>query len=255
MTGERDLALIEREGLVATLTLNRPAVRNALDLAMVGAVSAALRELADDGGLGALVITGAGEQAFVAGADIAELRERTSSDALRGINQRLFREVERFPAPTIAAVRGWALGGGCELAMACDLRIAGESARFGQPEVSLGILPAAGGTHRLERLVGAGKARELIFTGQIIDAREAHRLGLVNDVVPDLETLPRARELGARIAKNSIQAVRLAKLALLAAPELPGAGRDLVESLAQALLFDSSEKRARMSEFLARKKS
>ncbi len=241
MTATAPLVQVDRDGAIAMLTLNRPEARNALDRALVSALSTALGELATDAALGALVITGAGDRAFVSGADIGELRERTSIDALARINQGLFREIERFPAPTIAAVRGFALGGGCELAMACDLRIVGESARFGQPEVGLGIIPGAGGTHRLERLVGAGKAREMIFTGAIIDAREAERIGLVNEVVADGEVVAKARDLAGRIAMNSIEAVRLAKLALLAAPDLDDEGRDLVEALAQALLFDSPE--------------
>ena len=251
---EAPRVLVEREERVAILTLNRPEVRNALDLPMVEAIDAALAGLAGDDQLAAVIITGAGDQAFVSGADIAQLRERDSRAALARINQGLFRRVERFPAPTIAAVRGWALGGGCELAMACDLRVAAESARFGQPEVGLGIIPGAGGTHRLERLVGLGRAREMIFTGTIIDAVEAHAIGLVNRVVPDAELLTTARELARRIAKNAVGAVRLAKLAIQSAPDLGPDGRDLVEALAQGLLFDSDEKRTRMTRFLERKK-
>ncbi|MFQ5655837.1 MAG: enoyl-CoA hydratase/isomerase family protein [Planctomycetota bacterium] len=245
--------LVEREAAVALLVLNRPEARNALDLAMVEALARALEELSVDSELAALVLTGAGDEAFAAGADIAELRDRGSSEAFRRINQGLFRRVEEFPAPTIAAVRGWALGGGLELALACDLRVAGESASLGQPEVGLGIIPGAGATHRLPALVGLGKARELIFTGQIIDAAEAHRIGLVNEIVPDDQVLPAATDLAQRIARNSPPAVRLAKLALNSAQETGGRGRDLIEVLAQALCFDSDDKLARMTAFLERK--
>lgn len=249
-----ELVIVDRTDNVAILTLNRPEVRNALDQPLVDAIESALGTLAEDENLAALIVTGAGDQAFVSGADIGQLRDRRSPEALKRINQGLFRRLEEFPSPTIAAVRGWALGGGCELAMACDLRLAGESARFGQPEVGLGIIPGAGGTHRLERLVGVGKARELIFTGGIIDAAEALSIGLVNRVVPDTQILDAAKELAAKIAKNAVQAVRFAKLAINRGPELPAGGRDALEMLAQAILFDSEEKRERMTRFLERKK-
>ena len=202
------------EADVAWLTFNRPEKRNALDITMVEDVRAALKSLAGEARIRALVFRGAGGKAFISGADIAQLRERTHHDALRRINSDLFREIERFPAPTIACLQGWALGGGCELALACDLRIAGESAKLGQPEVGLGIIPAAGATYRLPRLVGLGRARELIFTGRIIDAAEALQIGLVEQVVPDEELEGATRELSARIAKNSNLAVRLAKQSL-----------------------------------------
>src|SRR5207245_4488440 len=140
---------------------------------MVEEMHEALADLGGREDVRALVVTGSGEKAFAAGADIAELLERTHEDALRSINTALFKRVEDFPRPTIAAIRGFALGGGCELALACDIRIAGEGARLGLPEVSLGIMPAAGGTYRLPRLVGLGRATELTFTGAIIAAREA----------------------------------------------------------------------------------
>ncbi len=251
---ESPRVLVERDGAVARLILNRPEARNALDLPMVNALRAALDELAEDGDLAAVVLTGAGDKAFVAGADIAQLRDRKAPEAFRRINQAVFRHVEEFPAPTIAAVRGWALGGGCELAMACDLRVAAESARFGQPEVGLGIIPGAGGTHRLERLVGLGKARELIFTGAIIDAAEARQIGLVNEVVADDRLLEAATDLAQRIAKNSTTAVRLAKLTINVSSESGERGRDIVEMLSQAICFESQDKHDRMTAFLERKK-
>ncbi len=240
-----------REGGVGLLTLNRPDVRNAINLAMVEELHSALTSLAGRDDVLALVITGAGTRAFASGADIAELLERTGKDALQAINSSLFRRVEEFPRPTIAAVRGFALGGGCELALACDVRVAGESARFGQPEVSLGILPGAGATYRLPRLVGIGRARELIFTGRIIDAREAERIGLANKVVPDDRVLDEALEMARTIASHAPLAVRLAKVALNAAAR--GASIGELESIAQAVLFESDEKRRRMSAFLAKK--
>src|SRR5690606_10582502 len=146
---------------------------------------AALDALALRDDVRALILTGAGDRAFVSGADIVELRARRGSEALMRHNAKLCDAIEAFPVPTIAAIRGFALGGGCEVALACDLRVAGRSARLGQPEVGLGILPAAGGTWRLQRIVGLAKAKELIFTAAIIDAEEARAIGLVNRVVDD----------------------------------------------------------------------
>ncbi len=178
------LERVGAEGRIALLTFDRAEVRNALNHQMVHDIRAALHALADDDELSALVLTGAGGKAFISGADIGELRDRRRNAAFRRINTALFRELELFCAPTIAAIRGWALGGGCELAMACDLRVAGESSKLGQPEVSLGIIPGAGGGYRLPRLVGLGRARELIFTGRIIGADEARTIGLVEEVEP-----------------------------------------------------------------------
>jgi enoyl-CoA hydratase len=247
-----DTILLDVADDVATITLNRPDVRNAINIRMVEELHDALGALSAREDAKALVITGAGGKAFAAGADIAELLERTHEDALRSINSALFKRVEDFPRPTIAAIRGFALGGGCELALACDMRIAGASARFGQPEVSLGIMPAAGATYRLPRLVGLGRAKELIFTGAIIDAIEADRIGLVNRVVPDENVLEAAREIGRKIAAQSALAVRLAKMIMNQGAR--GASLTEVESVAQAVLFESEEKRRRMSDFLERKR-
>src|SRR5690606_13231893 len=170
--------LTERRGDALLVTLNAPERRNAIDQEMVDGLHRVLDEHWHDEALAALVITGAGEKAFAAGADIAQLRDRTSRDAGKAIHSAIFNRIEEVPAPVIAAVRGYALGGGCELAIACDLRVLGESAKLGQPEVKLGIIPAAGGTYRLPRLVGLGRARELVFTGRMVDAAEALRIGL-----------------------------------------------------------------------------
>lgn len=239
---------------VALCTFNRPEVRNALNLEMVRDIRRMMEDLMQGEDVRVLVFTGH-EKAFVSGADIAELRERGRADALRRINNGLFREIEQFPMPTIAAVRGWALGGGCELAMACDLRVAGEGAKFGQPEVALGIIPGAGATYRMPRLVGLGTARELIFTGRIIDAPEALSIGLVNRVVPDDEVLDAARELAARIAKNSAVAVRFAKMALNASDEMSTDAGLALETTIQAVLFEDEEKYRRMTAFLEKKKA
>jgi enoyl-CoA hydratase len=239
---------------VADVVLNRPEVRNAIDKAMVDDLHRALDELGARDDVAAVVFSGAGGKAFAGGADIGQLRVRKSPEALMAINARLFQRVEEFPAPTIAAVAGYALGGGCELAMACDLRVAGRGAKFGQTEVALGIIPAAGGTQRLPRLVGLGRAKELILTGRVVDAAEAERIGLVNFVVDDADVLPRARSLAADIAKQGRLAVRLAKVALNASSRTGQDAGFVVEQIAQAVLFDSADKEKRMTAFLEKKR-
>jgi len=244
---------LQRDGALVTITLNRPERRNALDKEMVDAFHHVLDAAWEDDSIGAAIITGAGDQAFVSGADIAELKERRRREALQSINSRLFQRIEDLPFPTIAAIRGFALGGGCELALACDLRVAGEGARLGQPEVGLGIIPGAGATYRLPRIVGLARAREMIFTARIIDAREALAIGLVNQVVPDSEVLPAANSLAQSILRQDPLAVRLAKMAFrIDGGSRPGAGF-LAEALAQGILFDSDEKTRRMTEFLEKR--
>jgi len=246
--------VVSADAGVASVVLNRPEVRNAIDKAMIDDLHRALDELAARDDVTVLVLSGAGGKAFAGGADIAQLRDRRSAEALQAINARLFQRVEEFPLPTIAAVTGYALGGGCELAMACDLRVAGRGAKFGQPEVGLGIIPAAGGTQRLPRLVGLGRAKELIYTGRMIDAAEAERIGLVNVVVDDDQVLARAGALAADIAKQGRMAVRLAKVALNASSRTGQDAGFLVEQVAQALLYDSADKHARMTAFVEKKK-
>jgi enoyl-CoA hydratase len=181
---------------IATITVNRPDKLNALNDALMDELRTAIAEARRRRDVGAVLLTGAG-RAFVAGADIAELADQRAVEgkarAERG--QRVFRRFETSPKPTLAAVNGFALGGGCELAMACHMRIASEGAKFGQPEVKLGIVPGYGGTQRLPRIVGKGRALQLLLTGEIIDAAEAYRIGLVNRVVPAAELIPAARAL------------------------------------------------------------
>ncbi len=245
--------VIERlnEG-VLTLILNRPEKLNALDLDMVRALHDVLSKRWADPEVQVVVFHGAGTRAFVGGADINELRERGRDDALRSINTNLFDRVARMPVPTIAAVRGFALGGGCELAIACDLRVAGESARFGQPEAGLGIMAAAGATYRLPQLIGLGRARELLYTARIIDAHEAMEIGLVNTVVDDEHVLFAAEEMARTICRNDPLALRLTKLALAQVTD-GGPSLQAFESTAQAVLFESEEKFSRMDDFLARR--
>jgi enoyl-CoA hydratase len=254
-----DCVLWQVEGGVATVTLNRPDRRNAIDQEMVDALHRAFDALEPrvdvdgDETVRALVLTGAGGRAFAAGADIAQLVERRAVDALRRINQALFNRVEAFPMPTVAAIEGYCLGGGCELALCCDLRVAAVNARLGQPEVGLGIIPGAGGPRRLVQLLGPGRARELIFTGALLGAEEALAVGLVNRLANNGEALQAARALAAQIATQAPLALRVAKIAINAGLRGGGDLRDAVEFLGQATLFESDEKRRRMTAFLERK--
>ncbi len=240
--------LVDFSDGIAVVTLNRPEVRNAIDLATIDDLHWALDVLGSYSRTRVLILTGAG-RAFASGADLRELKRRRAPDALRGINAGLFEQVEAFPTPTIAAVNGHALGGGCELALACDLRLAAQSARFGQPEAGLGVTPAAGATYRLPRLVGLGRARELIYTGRIIDADEAFRIGLVNRVVPDDRLLDEARSVASVIARKSPLALRVSKRVLGAAAYGAAPGR-VAEDLGQAILFESSDRDEGIAAFL-----
>ncbi len=239
---------------VAVLTFDRPEVRNALNLETVREGEVALTDLAADAAVGALIVTGAGDKAFVSGADISDLRERTRDDGLAGINSSFFAAVERFPRPTIAAVNGYALGGGCELALACDLRIAAETAKFGQPELGLGIIPGAGATQRLPRVVGLGRAKHLILTGETIDAAQALAIGLVSAVVPAGELHTKAQDLARRVLRQGPLAARLAKVAMNASMRVDLDSGLLIETLAQALCYQSDDKQEGMTAFLEKRK-
>jgi enoyl-CoA hydratase/carnithine racemase len=251
---EYETILTSVEENVGTITINRPDVRNALSTQVLGDIREALAEFRHDDGVGVVVFTGAGDRAFAAGADIKELRERTFLDALASIMQAVYDEIEDYEKPSIAAVNGLALGGGCELAMACDIRVASENARFGQPEVNLSIIPGAGGTQRLARLVGKGKATEMILTGEIIDAEEAQRVGLVTRVVPPDGLVDAVRETARAIMSKGPLAIRLAKLAIRAGFETDLKTGLIVERLAQAVLLTSEDKREGTLAFLEKRK-
>jgi enoyl-CoA hydratase len=247
--------LVERRGRVAVITINRPEKLNALNIQTRSEGAAALEELREDEGVRVVVITGAGEKAFVAGADISEFEGRTAVSQRDVMTARsLFTAVDTFPKPVIAMINGFCLGGGCELALSCDLRVASDRARFGQPEINLGIIPGGGGTQRLTRLVGEGKAMELILTGDMIDAQHAYNLGLVNLVVPAADLEAKTLELANRIAEKSPIALRMAKEAVKTA-----ARANLDEGLRReidlfALTFSSEDKDEGVRAFLEKRK-
>ena len=245
---------VTRDDGIATLTIDRPEVRNALEPRHRARVSRGARHVGCRRDLGVLIITGAGDASFVAGADIGDLNRRTVAEGLAAINSSLFVEIERFPRPTIAAVNGYALGGGCELALACDIRIAADGAKFGLPELGLGIIPGAGGTQRLPRIVGLGRAKHLVLTGTIIDAAAALRIGLVSDVVPAAELTERVTVLARRILRQGPLDARLAKLALNASARVDLDSGLLIETLAQGIAFGSDDKREGTSAFLEKRK-
>lgn len=230
------------------VTLDRPDKRNAIDADMVAALHRVCDRLEREPRL--LLLTGGTAGIFAAGADIAQLRDRSRLDALAAINSALFARIRALPLPTLAALDGPALGGGAELAYACDLRVCSARTVFGQPEVRLGIIAGAGATHRLPTLVGEARAKELLFTGRRVDAAEAQRIGLVNRVVDDpADLLDAAHRLLDEIAKASPLALRLTKLAV----DAPAGAHPQLDLVSQAVLFEDEEKRRRMTEFLERR--
>jgi enoyl-CoA hydratase/carnithine racemase len=204
--------LYERKGDIAHITLNRPKVLNALNTPTWSDLRTAFEQARNDETVRGAILTGAGDKAFIAGADIAELAHLTAVEAQRSsrFGQEVLDFIENLGKPVVAAINGFALGGGCETAMACTIRIAVETAKFGQPEVKLGLLPGGGGTQRLPRLVGKGRALQLILSGEMIDAREAHRIGLVNEIVPADGLIARAEAILKTIAANAPIAVKFA---------------------------------------------
>ena len=244
--------LLAVDGPVATITLNRPQALNALNAPLLSELVDALTKLDADEAVRCIVITG-NERAFAAGADIKEMAEASSVDMLRRNALARYDAVRKIAKPIIAAVSGWALGGGCELAMACDMIVASETARFGQPEINIGIMPGAGGTQRLTRALGKARAMELILTGDYLSAHEAHARGLVNRVAPPELYLEEAQKLARRIAAQPPVAVRLAKDAVLKAQDL-----SIVEGLDYErrvfyLLFATEDQKEGMAAFIEKR--
>jgi enoyl-CoA hydratase len=242
----------ERDGAVATLTVSRPKVLNALNRATLGELLQAVSAFRHDPEARVLILTGAGDKAFVAGADIAEMAalSRSQAEELARQGQRLTTEIEAVPKPVIAAVNGYALGGGCELAMACDLIFASENARFGQPEVNLGLLPGFGGTQRLARLVGRTMARQLVFTGETVTAQRAAEIGLVNAVYASERLLEATREVARLIASRGPLAVGAAKRAINQGVDLALEPALALEAMLFGALFDTADMREGTRAFL-----
>jgi enoyl-CoA hydratase len=241
---------VKTEDRIGFITINRPEVRNALDSVTLREIEQAVRSLEQDDGIGVIVITGAGDKSFAAGADIRRLKEKTALDALVSEISHTFRVIENCTKATIAAINGYALGGGCELALACDIRIAADHAKLGLPELNLAIIPGAGGTQRLARMIGKGRALEMILTGEMITASQAEAIGLVSGVVPlsGLEEAVKAK--AAKILAKGPLAVRLAKLTVNRGFDLDLDSALWLEKLAQAVLFNSQDKQEGVQAFL-----
>ena len=248
--------LLEKKGLYAVATINRPKALNALNSEVLSDLDELVRTVSADADIRALVITGSGEKAFVAGADIGEMSTLTpeEGEAFGKHGNDVFRKLETLPIPAIAAVNGFALGGGCELSMSCDIRICADTAVFGQPEAGLGITPGFGGTQRLARLVGPGMAKQLIYTAKNIKADEAYRIGLVNAVYPLDELMPAAEKMAETIAKNAPIAVRACKKAINEGLEVEMDDAVVIEEKLFGSCFKTADQIEGMSAFLEKRK-
>ncbi len=252
-----NVLLIEKSEGIVTLTLNRPEKLNALNRELIEALETAFRELGKDASVRAAILTGAGEKAFAAGADIEAMSGMSPIQAkeFSQLGHTVGALMESAHFPVIGAVNGFALGGGCELALACDFLFASDKAKFGQPEVNLAVIPGFGGTQRLLRRVGIGRARELCFTGDIINAEEALRIGLVNRVLPGSELLAKAREVAATIAAKGPLAIAQCKRILLRGADLPLPTANELEAQAFGTLFGSEDQKEGMKAFLEKRKA
>lgn len=248
--------LLEKKGYIAVATINRPQALNALNSDVLTDLDELVNVVSADSDIRALVITGSGAKAFVAGADIAEMSTLTPAEgeAFGKHGNDVFRRIETLPIPTIAAVNGFALGGGCELSMACDIRICADTAVFGQPEVGLGITPGFGGTQRLARLVSPGMAKQLIYTARNIKADEAYRIGLVNAVYPAEELLPQAEKLAGTIAANAPIAVRACKKAINEGLQVDMDAAVVIEEKLFGSCFKTADQMEGMGAFLEKRK-
>lgn len=249
--------LMEVDGGIALVTINRPKSLNALNSETLAELNQLFGEIAERKDIRVVILTGSGQKAFVAGADISEMVNATPAEGRKMglLAKEAFLKLEEMPQVTIAAVNGYALGGGCEISMACDIRIASSNAKFGQPETGLGILPGFGGTQRLARLVGKGRAKEIIFTGDQITAEEAYRIGLANHVVPQEELIDYCKEMARKIMSKGSYAVSLAKEAINTGTETDlNAGLTLEADLF-GLAFSTHDKKEGMTAFLEKRKA
>ena len=249
--------LLERDGAVAILTINRPKVLNALNSQTLDELRRAILDLRRDDGVRAVILTGAGEKSFIAGADINELATQTPvsgrEHAMTG--QHILDLLEHMGKPVIAAINGFALGGGCELAMACTIRIAADTAKLGQPEINLGLIPGYAGTQRLTRIVGRGRALELLLTGDQVTAQEAHRLGLVNRVVPAADLMTEAKKLATTLAAKAPVAIRYILEAVHKGVEMPFAQAQVFEATLFGLVASTEDMREGTKAFLEKRKA
>ena len=252
---ETQVVLVDKKDGIAIITVNRPDKLNALNAEVIVSLAMALEQLRKDDDVRVAVLTGAGEKAFIAGADIAEFKGARAVDQYRVMQTAdIYTAMERFPKPIIAMINGFCLGGGCELAMACDIRIAGDKAKLGQPETNLGIIPGGGGTQRLPRLVGQGRAMRLIYTGEIIDAATAEKIGLVDEVVPQAELTERTMELAAKIAEKSPASLQAAKECIRAAWQMPLDAGLRYEKSWFGMLFSTEDQEEGVTAFLEKRK-
>ena len=247
--------LYEKRGAIAYVTLNRPKVLNALKQAVFAELKSAFEDARNDVSIRGVILTGSGDKAFAAGADIAEMSNYTGVEAGEATRraQEVTEIIENLGKPVIAAVNGFALGGGCELSMACTIRLAVEGAKFGQPEVKIGIMPGAGGTQRLPRLVGKGRALQLILTGEVISAQEAYRIGLVNEIVPSSNLIPRAEAILNQIISNAPLGVKFSIEAVNKGLEASVSEGLLLEASLFAVCAGSEDKKEGTSAFLAKR--
>ena len=245
----------EVEGQIGIITINRPKALNALNSAVLDELDKTL-DAVDQEAIRCLILTGAGEKSFVAGADIGEMSTLTKAEgeAFGKKGNDVFRKLETFPIPVIAAVNGFALGGGCEISMSCDIRICSENDVFGQPEVGLGITPGFGGTQRLARIVGTGKAKEMIYGARNIKAEEAYRIGLVNNVYPAEELMPAAKKLASTIARNAPIAVRNCKRAINEGIQVDMDQAIVIEEKLFGSCFETCDQKEGMNAFLEKRK-
>jgi enoyl-CoA hydratase/carnithine racemase len=247
--------LLEKKNAIAYVTVNRPKVLNALNAATIDELRAVFHELKHDDSIRVVILTGAGEKAFVAGADIGELAKQDPVSgkemALRG--QNVLNLIENLGKPVIACINGFALGGGCELALACTMRLASDNARLGQPEVKLGIIPGYGGSQRLPRLVGKGRAMQMVLAGEMISAQEAHRIGLVNEVTAAAELIPRAEAIAAKIIANAPLAVQYAMEAVNKGMEMTLAEGLFLEAALFAVCCATEDKAEGTAAFLEKR--
>lgn len=248
--------VLEHEGRVVTIAINRPDKRNALNLATRREIARALDAIQSDTEVGVLVITGIGDKAFISGSDLNEFGRMSPLECYDFANtygQRLYARLEELDIPVIAMINGLCLGGGCEVALACDIRIASDSAKFGQPEILLGMIPGSGATQRLARLIGQGMARELIFTGDIIDANEALRTGLVNRVVPSGELRKVTMEMAQKIANRGTLSLKMAKRTLRMSQEIGVSAGLAFEALAETAVFCCPDRKEGVDAFFEKR--